>query len=411
MTTASTSAVIAQTSNATFQAWVQEIYTNLVTTCGLVQTNDTGQAAVPFAGALPSGTGVGNATGFYTFTFNDSLAGGALATTALNTGGTGGSNATYTGLVVTGVSSGATSARASVTVAGGVAGNMTITTAGSGYFVGEKLTVSQAGIPAAANWTAASLSSGAPIIFRLDFGAGSSGTSAPQIWVTMAAGTNGAWTMAGTAGTSRSTQVTVLSSTAPVSASTPYTSRYVYNSTFGYLGMVFKINGAAATAALGTLLIFRTNDSGGSPTNNAAVLVANSTTTNGISNNTSGAMQCMTWSSGAGSTVYPTLQVTNSTLWLGVPSSNNYVFGLAATLENSIAFVSPIYTMDPGLKFSAYNGVALIGDFPLGNTASYAMIGASALTFISCGPCFGNSAANGFASNSNLNLTFCMFWQ
>ena len=409
MTTASTSAVLSQTSNANFQAWVQEVYTNLVTNCGLVQTNSTGQAAVPFAGTVPASTGVANTAGFYEFTFNDSLAGGSLATTALNSGGTGGSNATYTNLVVTGATSGATNGRASVTVSGGVAGNMTVTTAGSGYIVGEKLTVSQAGIPAAANWTAASLSSGAPVIFRLDFGSSSAGTADPQMWIVVGAGTNGAGTIAGTAATSRMTQVAVTTTAAPASTVTAYTSRYVYNSSLGYCGMVFKIGAATTNCAFGAFMLFRTNDSGGNPTTNAVALITNYVNTTGITNNTSGAMQCMTWNSGAGSTIYPTLSSSNSILWLALGTS--FPFGLTTTLENSTAFVTPIYTMDPGLKFSAYNGVALVADFPLGNTATYAMIGSTTLTFISVGVCFGNPSGGGFGGINNVNLTFCMLWQ
>lgn len=409
MTTASTSAVVAQTTQAQFDAWVQEIYTNLVTNCGLVQTNSTGQAAVPFAGALPSGTGVGNATGFYEFTFNDSQAGGSLSTTALNSGGSGYTSTSYTNLTVTGATSSATNARASLTVTGGVAGNLTITTAGSGYIVGEKLTVTGIGAGTGANWTAASLGSGAPVIFRIDFGGGSA-TTDPQMWITLGAGTNGAGTIAGSAGTSRMTQVAVLQGTAPASLVTAYTSRYVYNSTFGYLGLVFKIGALAANCALGSLIIFRTNDSGGNTTGNAVCLITSSTTTTGISTSAAGAMQCMSYSSGAGSTIYPTLNASNSTYWSAIGSNGiSFVFGLASTLENSIAFVTPIYTMDPAIRYSAFNGIALVGDFPLGNTSSFAMIGASALTFISCGVCFGGST--GFGSVADASLTFCMLWQ
>ena len=416
MTTASASAVLAQTSNATFQAWVQEVYTNLVTNCGLVQTNSTGQAAVPFAGTVPASTGVANTAGFYEFTFNDSLAAGTLSTTALNSGGSGydgGGTHTYTSIAATGATSGAT-CTCTVTVTSGVCGNMGTIAAAGNFIVGEKITIpnsSLGGSGSGASWTATALSSGAPVIFRLDFGSSSAGTADPQIWIVVGAGTNGAGTIAGAAGTARMTQVAVTAPTAPLSTSTAYTSRYVYNSSLGYCGMVFKIGALAAGVSLGAFILFRTNDNSGNLTSNAVCLIANSATAAGISNSTSGIMQCMTWSSGAGSTVYPTLNAANSGYWLSTPSTTTFVFGLAGTLENSIAFVTPIYTMDPGLKFSAFNGVALIGDFPLGNTASYAMVGSSALTFISVGPCFGNSAGNGFAQNSDANLTFCMLWQ
>jgi hypothetical protein len=72
MTTASTNTVIDNTSNAGFQAWVNEIYTNLVTNCGLTQTGDTGQMAVPCVTARPATSTVG---GYYILRFNDSLQG------------------------------------------------------------------------------------------------------------------------------------------------------------------------------------------------------------------------------------------------------------------------------------------------------------------------------------------------
>lgn len=414
MTTASTSAILSQTSNANFQAWVQEIYTNWVTNCGLVQANDTGQAAVPFAGALPAGTGVGSATGFYTFTFTDSLAGGALSTTALNSGGSGYTSTSYTNLTVTGATSGATNARASLTVSGGVAGNLTITTAGSGYFVGEKLTVTGIGAGTGANWTAAALSSGSPVIFRVDFGAGAA-VANPQVWITVGAGTNGSGTIAGTAGTSRMTQVACFGGNAIASTSTAYTSRYIWNSTYGYLGMSFKQGAAAAgqNYGYGAILLFRTSDSGGNPLGPVALLT-NSASTTGTPNSGGGIMQCMSYSSGAGSTVYPTLSSTNSTQWLSFypgNSSNSYIFGLTSTLENSTAFVTPVFTMDPAIRLNAYTGVCLSADFPVGNTAVFAMIGSTTLTFISVGPTFG-SPNGGFAGiGSSTTLTLIMLWQ
>jgi hypothetical protein len=415
MTTSSQSAVLAQTTVAQMNAWVGELYTNWVTDCGLVQTNDTGQLTVSGGNAniaaLPTSTGVANAVGYFLFTFNDSLAPGTLATTALNSGGTGYTNGASQAVAIVGATSGAT-ANAVVTVTGGVCGNLgTFTTVGN-FIAGEKITVTS-GLSggSGANWTAASLSSGNPIIFRLDFGGGTA-TTDPQVWITVGAGTNGAGTIAGTAGTSKMTQVACFNGTAPASTSTAYTSRYVYNSSLAYLGTVFKIGAAAANCAAGSIIIFRTSNTAGSPSNNAALLITNASSTTGASNTEVGCMQCMTWSGGAGSTVYPTaINAANCSTWGSVGSTNSvtFPFGLTATLENSIAFVFPIYTMDPGLKFSAFNGIASITDFPLGNTASYAMVGSTALTFISCGLCFG--ASTGFAGNGNTNYTFCMLWQ
>lgn len=71
MTTASTNTICSNASSANFQAWVNEIYTNLVTNCGLTQTADTGQMAVPCVTSLPGATNT--AAGYYIFRFNDTL--------------------------------------------------------------------------------------------------------------------------------------------------------------------------------------------------------------------------------------------------------------------------------------------------------------------------------------------------
>lgn len=70
MTTFSTNTTIANDVSANFQAWVNEIYNALVTNCGLTQTADTGQMAVPCTTAL---TGANTASGYYVFRFNDTL--------------------------------------------------------------------------------------------------------------------------------------------------------------------------------------------------------------------------------------------------------------------------------------------------------------------------------------------------
>lgn len=71
MATASTNTTIAHNSTATFDTWINEIYTGLVTSCGLVQTADTGQMAVPST-AVYTAT-ANTAVGYYVFQFNDTL--------------------------------------------------------------------------------------------------------------------------------------------------------------------------------------------------------------------------------------------------------------------------------------------------------------------------------------------------
>lgn len=128
MATASTNTTLSNASNAAFQAWVNEVYTALVTNCGLTQTADTGQMAVPCTTAVPAANTI---AGYYMFAFNDPLqatapcffklefglntnsGAGFIITMGTSTSGTG----TVTGTVGTrvAVASGATIAGAGVT--------------------------------------------------------------------------------------------------------------------------------------------------------------------------------------------------------------------------------------------------------------------------------------------------------
>lgn len=74
MTTATTSTALAHSSTATFQAWVNEICTQLITTCGITQTSDTGQCWSPGGGATCAYTATINSSqGYVILRFNDTL--------------------------------------------------------------------------------------------------------------------------------------------------------------------------------------------------------------------------------------------------------------------------------------------------------------------------------------------------
>jgi hypothetical protein len=71
VTTYAWTTFIDQSTNANFQQWVNEVYTALVTQCGLTQTADTGQMAVPCVTNAP--TAASQQVGYYVFRFNDTL--------------------------------------------------------------------------------------------------------------------------------------------------------------------------------------------------------------------------------------------------------------------------------------------------------------------------------------------------
>lgn len=398
MTALSTSAIITQAavgSPAGIQAWSGELFGELLA-CGLTQTQDSGQLILTGSGA----TAVTNATQpastgplsqYMIFTFNDTLAQGGISTTALVAGGTGGTNGTYTALVVTGVTSGATSARASVTVASGIAGNMTITTAGSGYIAGEKLTVSNANIPTAAAWMPTALSSGAPVVFRVDIG-GSASVTAPAIWVTLGQGSNGSGTITGSAGTSKMTQVICGIGNAPASIVTAYPSYYCYNSATGTCLIAMKF-GAATSAFIMGFYIHRSNNSAGAPTGTSVSLYSNGVSTSPSSTSfQTGAQQTLAY---ATNIVYPTISTGTSPQWPAIPQSatGSQVYGLTSTLENSDVFIFNTFYFNPGFNYSAFMGMALNADIANGTTVATTMIGTEAVTLISLTGLFGVQAA------------------
>lgn len=404
----STLAVVANTSSATFQAWVQEIY-NSITGCGLYQipaAMDTGQMAVPCATALPGS--INTSAGYYMFAFNDPLSAGPLATTTIGgvatTTGSGYTNGAQSGMTVTGTISGANTARASGTVSSGAFGNLTITTPGTGYLIGEPLTVSDV-TGTGATWYASALSSAAtPAILKLEFGTGSA-LGNPAGWVTM--GTS--WTSNGTLGAANNgavtTRVAFITGGAPVSTTTPYISRYCYNTTYGTLSIVFKIAGSTTVnASLGSLFLFRTSSNSGAASSNAMVLMAGvsaSTSGNGIG--TGHGMQCMSYTNNV---VYPALSGAGSVAWVGAPTNTaqqTSCFNLASTLENGNVTIFPAYTIDPVFRFSAVFGMVLPGDVPLHTEFTSSIIGSTTLTFLNIG-LGANSVSPGGTNTSGLQI-------
>jgi hypothetical protein len=399
MTTASTSSILSQAASgapAGIQAWTGELFGELIA-CGLTQTNDTGQLTITGSGgtattnaAQPTGTGVGNAVGYVVFTFNDSLAPGVLATTALNSGGSGydaGGTHTYTGITATGATSGAT-CTCTVTVTSGVCGNMgTLGTVGN-FIVGEKITIpnsSLGGSGSGASWTAATLSSGAPVIFRIDVGAGSAVTD-PQAWITLGAGTNGAGVIAGSAGTTKMTQVACSQGAAPLSVITAYTSYYCYNSTLATCLAATKFGATVANCYTIGFYIHRSNNTAGAPSAASVSLYTNSTTTSGSTTNFQvGVQQTLAYASGAGSAVYPTISTVNSVQWGLVPQSasgTGPVMGLTSTLESGTIFLFNVVAFNPAFFYSAFMAFALATDVSNGVTVSTTIIGTETVTLL-----------------------------
>lgn len=404
MTTASSSSIFTQAatgSPAGIDAWTGELVGQLIA-CGLTQTNDTGQLTITGSGALattnaaqPSTTGIAGTVGYVCFTFNDVLAGGNLSTAATQTAGTGETGA-FTGTLI-GATSGAI-ANVTAALSGAGLGAITFVSMVSGAFiVGEKLTVhSQSAGGASAGWVGivTALSSGSPVIFRLDFGGGGAVTD-PQMWIAVGQGTNGSGTIAGSAGTTKMTQVACGPGLAPVSIITAYTSYFCYNATYGTCFVGFKFGGLVAlNCALGFYL-YRSNNSSGAATGTSIVLISNSSTTAGVSG-TSSASPVQQSLNYANSAVYPAINATNSTTWC-LAANNSGIngiapYGLTTLAVGSIIYTFPTMYLAPAPTISAFFANALTADIGNGTTVSLVVIGATPITFLSILAFWGGSS-------------------
>lgn len=316
MTTASTNTTFSNNSNATFQAWVNEIYTGLVTSCGLTQTADTGQMAVPCVTAIPAANTNG---GYYIFRFNDTLQ--------------------------------ATS----------------------------------------------------PIFIRMDFGSGFSitGTGVPSLQLTVGTSTNGAGTITGTA--LALSQCLITNQGPAGGGATNYVTRFCYNATQGFLGMVFKINmlGGTAGSAWGGFYLFRSVDNTGAPTATAANFFCLSYNSTSASGSQQGQYACLDFTT---STVY----FAGSTAWGFIP------FQATSTVVGTTAQVFPVFAYQqtaalPGTAITNQACIAINADVALHASFSATLIGALSLTYINVGAWPGNSITNqGYAPSG---YGFCMLWQ
>jgi hypothetical protein len=402
MTTASTSTVADQTTDAGFRTWVAEIITQL-TACGLSQAAEAGQINT----STVTRAAINTAAGYALFRYTDTLGKGPLATVNAIVGGSAYTAGTYTAVPLTGGSG--SGAQATIVVAGGVVTTVTVTTAGTGYAPLDVLSAAAANIGGTGSGftcQVATLTSGSPVVIKLEFGSAGVNTT-PQMWITTGTGTNGSGTLTGTLA-AVSTRVAVLSAQPINSTSTAYSSRFVYNATYGYCAMIWKIGafGGTAGAALGGFVIFRSNDSTGAATGDAVMLWSNSLTATGSTSPT-GLMQCVSYLV-AGSNFPTTQNVTNNGAWSG--AIGGIPFGLTGTTYLGNSYLTPVLYMTPAICVSAYTALGLVTEAPLGNTFTTALVGATTLTFLSVQYAFGNSGGS-LGGFTNANITVCILWQ
>lgn len=222
----------------------------------------------------------------------------------------------------------------------------------------------------------------APVFLRLDFGAGSPTTN-PQMWITVGTGSNGSGTINGTV----MTKVACGSSSPwPTSTTTSYSSYFVYNTTYGVLGIGYKMGAINASfpgvTGLGFYLFRGSTSTGAS--NSDAICLFTQVTANGGAYTSAGSvgLQCISYSK---TTVYPT------TLLWGALCFCPPLLGYNGFLSTDAPTIWPAFYLAPQPTITGVFGVVNCSDVNVGTSFSAAILGSTTLTFLNIGG-FGNAA-------------------
>ena len=222
----------------------------------------------------------------------------------------------------------------------------------------------------------------AAVFFRIDFGTATA-VADPAMWITVGTGSNGSGTINGTT----TVKAPITSSGGPTSTTTNWSSYYVYNATYGVLGMAFKmgsVNASDPVIPLGGFYLFRGSTSAGASNSDSINLIAAIASGNPVSSsNPMGCMQCISY---AKSAVYPT------TAAAGFACLSPMPFGYQGALAGYNGTVALFYYMNPQICISAVIGMVNNADVNVGSTFTTAIIGATTLTFINVGAMFGGES-------------------
>lgn len=190
------------------------------------------------------------------------------------------------------------------------------------------------------------------------------------------------------------------------STTSSYPSRYLWNPTYGACGMAWK----AYTASLyiGGFYLWRSTSSSAVPTADSINLLTSNFSYSAIAANL-GAYQML---STLTNTSYPTAggvlpTVNNTGYWFMAGTLGP--FGNTSSYYNGNAYIIPISYYTPVPAVAATCCVAMITDAPMHSQFSCAIVGSSALNFVSCAGMFGSSTLG--QQPVGVGGSFCMLWQ
>ena len=255
-----------------------------------------------------------------------------------------------------------------------------------------------------------------PIFMKIEYGTGYS-ANFPQIWITVGQGSSGAGAITGVTSSRFNAGYTSLAYVPPaITVTTAYVSRFCYNTTLGFFGFVWKLNGYVTNCDLASAFVFRSNDSTGAPTATSVSLL--STSTAGAVNTSSySGMQTLNYGTGL---IYPpaTVTMTQGSWW------STHPFALLATSVGTNINIDPAFYLNPGNNVSVCMGRALLSEVGMGVSVSATLVGSTAYNYIQVGsptcnyisvaPATGNCYAGGDLVLPALTCTVLgrlMLWQ
>lgn len=214
-----------------------------------------------------------------------------------------------------------------------------------------------------------SLQSTVPVVFKIEYGSNSSANSVPQIWITVGTGSNGSGTITNIL-TAR-VQCNVSGATV-VGTSTNFVSKFVFNPTYGFFGVVFKEKSLTSTGvtAVFDVRICRTVDqSTGLPTNIGFNLFMR----NGNANSAAPTSMSATFANGFTST-----GITNNYYVIPGGPTNTLLNGTPGSAQ----VFRPKFIYPQELSVSQW-GICVATELPAGTQFPSRLIGSTTLNYIS----------------------------
>lgn len=236
-----------------------------------------------------------------------------------------------------------------------------------------------------------------PVFFKLEFGTGSTQPTSPAMWITVGTGSNGSGTLTGVV-----TGRTAMGTFGAISSiSTPFITRGCYSAAAGVLWINWKQGGTGTgSTSLSGFVIFRSADSAGVVTTDSVHLLSSS----GVAtpSSTGGCVQVISYLT---STAYNSASPFTGT--------NEYFFmpwAALSTLFTTNTQLGPFFSYTPVIGITPWLGMAVVTEFGINSTDTFALVGSTTHTYVSVGG-FGGLNSFGLQSLTSANYSFVLLYE